>query len=47
MDVYARRLSELEDKLICSFRLAANVIGSGIQKFINDMDGPTFLKGNV
>jgi hypothetical protein len=30
VDVYARRLSGLEDELVCSFRLAEVMIGIGI-----------------
>ena len=44
MDVYAGRLSGLVDKLVCSYKLAADMIGSGVQEFVNYMDRAKFLK---
>ena len=31
---------EIEYKLICCFKLAANMVGGGIQEFVNDTEGP-------
>ena len=39
-DVYAKIVSGLEIKVVCSFKLAANVVSSGIWKFVNYSDGP-------
>ena len=33
-----------EDKLICHFILAANMVRGGIGEFVNDTDGPAFLE---
>ena len=38
------RLSGLKYKLICCFKLAANMIEDGIREYVNDMDGPAFLE---
>ena len=32
-DIFTERLSGLDNKLVCSFKLAADMIGSGIKKF--------------
>ena len=40
MDVYAEKLSRLKDKLICSFKLVADMI----RELVYDVDGLTFLK---
>jgi hypothetical protein len=32
----------LKYKLICCFKLAVDMVGGGIQEFLNDMDGPAF-----
>ena len=37
---YTGRLSGLKYKLICHFKLAADVVGGGIQEFVNDTDIP-------
>ena len=44
LDVDTRRLSGLKYKLICSFKLVADMVGRGIKLFVNDMDGPAFLE---
>jgi hypothetical protein len=38
------RLKRLKYKLICHSKLAADMVGGGIQEFVNDKDGPTFLE---
>ena len=38
------RLSGLKYKLICSFKLAVDLVGGGIWDFVNDKDGPSFLE---
>ena len=47
MDVYGRRLSGLEHKLICSFKLSAEMIWGGGQGFIYYEDKPPFLTRNL
>ena len=37
-DVYARRLSVLGGKLACCFKLAVDMVGSGIYKFVDNVD---------
>ena len=37
-------LAGFQNQLICSFMLAADVVGGGIREFFNDMDGPAFLE---
>jgi hypothetical protein len=44
VDVYAGILSELKDSLVCSLKLMADIIKSGIRKFVCDGDRPVFLK---
>ena len=44
MDVYTRKLSKLEDKLVCCFKLAADMINGGIREFVEYTDGKAFLK---
>ena len=44
IDVDNGRLSGLKYKLICHFKLMADMIGGGIQEIVNDMDGPAFLE---
>jgi hypothetical protein len=34
----------LKYKLVCHFKLVAHMVGSGIRRFVYDVDGPTFLK---
>ena len=46
VDVYAWRLYGLEDKLKHNLRSLADVVGSDIQKFINDLDISALLKRN-
>ena len=43
-DVDTRELAGFQNELICRFILAANMVGDGIQEFVNDMDGPAFLE---
>lgn len=45
--VYAKRMSGFEEKLICSFKFAVNILKTCVCKFMNDKDGPTFLKINI
>ena len=47
MDVYARRLSGLKDKLLCSFKLAMDMVEAGVREFVYDSDGPALLKQEV
>ena len=37
----------LEDKLICSFKLAADVVWGGIWHFVYDTDRAAFLERDV
>ena len=34
----------IERKLVCHFKLATGMVEGGIREFVNDMDGPAFLK---
>ena len=43
-DVDTGRLSGLKYKLICRFKLAADIVRIGIWKFVNDTDRPAFLE---
>ena len=43
-DVDTGRLLGLKYKLICHFKSAANMVGGGIRKLVNDADGPAFLE---
>ena len=43
-DVDTWELAEFQNELICHFILVADMVGGGIQKFVNDMDRPPFLK---
>ena len=43
-DVDTGRLSGLKYKLICCFKLAADMIWVGIREFVNDADGPASLE---
>ena len=38
------RLTGFKYKLICSFKLAADMVGNDIQEFVNDIDRPAFLE---
>jgi hypothetical protein len=38
------RLSGLKYKLICCFKLVADMNGGSIWEFVNDMDTPAFLE---
>ena len=44
MDVNTEKLSGLKYRLVCHFKLAVNMVGGGIRKFVYDRDGPAFLK---
>ena len=44
LDVDTGRLSGLKCKLICRFKLVADMVGDGIREFVNDMDRPAFLE---
>ena len=37
-------LAGFQNKLISHFKLAADMVKGGIWKFVNDTDGPVFLK---
>ena len=41
-DVDTWELAGFQNQLICRFMLAADVVGAGIQEFVNNMDGPAF-----
>ena len=41
------RLLRFKYKLICRFKLAADVVRGGIWEFVNDMDRPAFLEREV
>ena len=43
LDVFARRISGLKDKLVCHFKLAVDIIGNGVTEFVYDVDGPKSL----
>ena len=43
-DVNTRRLSRLKYKLTCSFKLAVDMVGSGVREFVYDMNRAAFLK---
>ena len=34
----------MEDKLICNFKLATDMVRYGVQEFANYVNGPEFLK---
>ena len=44
LNVVTGRLLGLKYKLICCFKLAADMLGDGIREFVNDTDGPAFLE---
>jgi hypothetical protein len=44
LDVDTRRPSGLKYKLICYFKLVADMVRGGIREFLNDVDGPAFLE---
>ena len=35
--------SGLKYKLVCHFKLAAEIVRGGVTEFVNDTDGPAFL----
>ena len=37
----------LEDKLVCSFKLAVNVVRGGVWQFVYDTYRPVILKGDL
>ena len=43
-DVDTWELAGFQNQLICCFMLAADVVGGGIQEFVNNTDGPAFLE---
>ena len=47
LDVDPGSLWELKYKLICHFKLAADMVGSGIREFVSDVDRPAFLERNL
>jgi hypothetical protein len=34
----------LKNKLVCRFKLAADMVGDGIRELANDVDGPALLE---
>ena len=40
MDANTRKLSALKHKFICPFKLAADMVRSGVTEFVYDLDGP-------
>ena len=38
LDVDTGRLLGLKYKLVCCFKLAADMVGGGIREFVNDLD---------
>ena len=47
MDVETGGVSGLEDKLVCSFKLAADVVCGVVMQFVYDTDRPAFLERNL
>ena len=43
-DVYTGRLLGLKYKLIGCLKMMVHIVGGGIGKFVNNMDGPAFLE---
>ena len=43
MDVYAKKLSELKNKLVCYSKLAVDMVNDSIREFVLETDGLTFL----
>ena len=41
------RLTGFKFKLICCFKLAADMVGGGIREFVNYKDGPAFLERDL
>ena len=44
IDIDTWELAGFQNQLICCFMLAADMVGGGIWEFVNDTDGPAFLK---
>ena len=42
-DINRGKLSGLKYELVCLFKLAVDIVGSGFREFVNDTDGPAFL----
>ena len=40
-------MSGLEDKLVCSFKLAADVVWGGVRQFVYDTNRPAFLERDL
>ena len=45
-DVNIGNLLGLKYELVCCFKLAADMVMGGLKEFVNDADGPAFLKEN-
>ena len=43
-DINRGKLSGLKYELVCLFKLAVDIVGSGFREFVNDTDGPAFLE---
>ena len=43
-NVETGRLTRFKFKLICSFKLAVDMVRGDIREFVNDMEGPAFLE---
>ena len=44
LNVDTGRLAGFKYKLICRFKLTAEMVWGGIREFVNDTDGPEFLE---
>ena len=47
MYIQSRGVMCLEDKLVCSFKLAAIVVRGGVWQFVYDTYRPAILKGDL
>ena len=43
-DIDTGILSGMKYKIVCRFKLAMDMVGSGVRDFVYDVDGPAFLK---
>ena len=47
MDVETGGVSGLEDGLVCSFKLAVDVVRGGVRQFVYDTDRPAFFERDL
>ena len=47
MEVYARRLFRLNDKLVYPFKFMEDMVWGGIREFVYDVNRPALLKGEL